>query len=63
MLSTIQFHDQAAFRAAEVSDEATNGMLSTKFRVTQSSVAKVCPQPTLGFSLIMTQPTGTISRR
>jgi hypothetical protein len=37
-------------------------MLSTKFCVTQSSVAKVCPQPALGFSLIMTQPTGVISR-
>ena len=62
MLSTIQFYDQATFRAAEVSDEATDGMLSTKFCVTQSSVAKVCPQPALGFSLIMTQPTGAISR-
>jgi hypothetical protein len=54
MLSTIQFYDQAMLRAAEVSDEATDGMLSTKFWVTQSSVAKVCPQPALGFSLIMT---------
>ena len=28
MLSTIQFHDQAIFRAAEVGDEVTDGMLS-----------------------------------
>jgi hypothetical protein len=62
MLSTIQFYDQVTFRAAEVSDVATDGMLSTKFFVTQSSVAKACPQPALGFSLIMTQPTGAISR-
>jgi hypothetical protein len=62
MLSPIQFYGQATFRAAEVSDEATDGMLSTKFCVTQSSVAKLCPQPALGFSLIMTQPTGAILR-
>ena len=31
MLAPIQFHDQATFRAAEVSDEATDGMLATEF--------------------------------
>ena len=28
MLTPIQFHDQATFRAAEVGDEGTDGMLS-----------------------------------
>ena len=36
VLSTIQLYDQATFRAAEISGEATDGMLSTKFCVTQS---------------------------
>jgi hypothetical protein len=62
VLSTIQLYDQATFRAAEISGEATDGMLSTKFCVTQSSVAKVYPQPALGFSLSMTQSTGAISK-
>jgi hypothetical protein len=62
VLTTIQFHDQAAFRAAEVGDEATDGMLSAEFCVTQLSVAQSRPQPALDFSLIMTQPTGAISR-
>ena len=30
MLTAIQFHDQATFRAAEVDDETTDGMLSTE---------------------------------
>jgi hypothetical protein len=62
MLTTIQFHDQTALWAAEVSNEGTDGMLSTEFCVTQSSVSKLRPQAALGFSLIMTQPAGTISR-
>jgi hypothetical protein len=30
MLSTIQFYNQSALRAAEVSDEGTDGMLSSE---------------------------------
>jgi hypothetical protein len=31
MLTPIPFHDQAAFRAAEIGDETTDGMLAAKF--------------------------------
>jgi len=31
MLTAIQFHDQATFRAAEVGDEKTDGMLAPEF--------------------------------
>jgi hypothetical protein len=62
MLTAIQFHDQATFRAAEVGDEATDGMLSTELCAVLSSAAKVRPQPALGFGLILSQPAGAISR-
>jgi hypothetical protein len=62
MLTPIQFHDQARFRAAEIGDETTDGMLAAKFCANQPSVAEVRPQLALRFRLIMTQSAGAVSR-
>lgn len=55
---SIQLDDQAALHAAEVDDEATDGMLAPELRPRQAPITEVLPEHTFSFGLIMAQLPG-----
>jgi len=62
MLAAVKLDDQVLFRTAEVGDETTHGMLTTKLCSSKLPRAYPHPEPEFCFGLAAAQTTSTMTK-
>jgi hypothetical protein len=59
VLAAVQFDDQLLLQADEVHDEGPDAVLEAEFAAAKAAVAKVGPEPKLGFGGLAAQARGS----